>query len=81
VSESLLFAARAEPNMAKKKALYQQATEQIQNEAHVTNISMLAYSLTYKNLGGVGELPLAAGGPRRLVTNFGIDWTGVWSTK
>ena len=81
VSESLLFAARAEPNMAKKKALYQQATEQIQNEAHVTNISMLAYSLSYKNLGGVGELPLAAGGPRRLVTNFGIDWTGVWSTK
>ena len=81
VSESLLFAARAEPNMAKKKALYQQATEQIQNEAHVTNISMLAYSLAYKNLGGVGELPLAAGGPRRLVTNFGIDWTGVWSTK
>ena len=81
VSENLLFAARAEPNMAKKKALYQQATEQIQNEAHVTNISMLAYSLSYKNLGGVGELPLAAGGPRRLVTNFGIDWTGVWSTK
>ena len=81
VSENLLFAARAEPNLAKKKALYQQATEQIQNEAHVTNISMLAYSLSYKNLGGVGELPLAAGGPRRLVTNFGIDWTGVWSTK
>ena len=81
VSENLLFAARAEPNMAKKKKLYQQATQQLQEEAHVTNISMLAYSLTYKNLGGVGELPLAAGGPRRLMTNFGIDWTGVWSTK
>ncbi|GBL20519.1 oligopeptide-binding protein Opp [Acidimicrobiaceae bacterium] len=81
VSENLLFAARGESNMAKKKKLYQQATAQIQAEAHVTNISMLAYSLSYKNLGGVGELPLAAGGPRRLVTNFGIDWTGVWSTK
>jgi peptide/nickel transport system substrate-binding protein len=81
VSENLLFAARAEPNMAKKKKLYQQATEQIQNEARVTNIAMTAYSLSYKNLGGIGELPLAAGGPRRLVTNFGIDWTGVWSTK
>jgi len=77
----LLFAARAEPNMAKKKKLYQQATQQLQEEVHMTNISMLAYSLTYKNLGGVGELPLAAGGPRRLMTNFGIDWTGVWSTK
>ena len=81
VSENLLFAARAEPNMAKKKALYKQATEQLQNEARVTNIGMTAYSLSYKNLGGIGELPLAAGGPRRLVTNFGIDWTGVWSTK
>ena len=81
VSENLLFAARAEPNMAKKKKLYQQATQQLQEEVHMTNISMLAYSLTYKNLGGVGELPLAAGGPRRLMTNFGIDWTGVWSTK
>jgi len=81
VSENLLFAARAEPNMAKKKKLYQQATQQLQEEVHMTNISMLAYSLTYKNLGGVGELPLAAGGQRRLMTNFGIDWTGVWSTK
>ncbi len=81
VSENLLFAARGESNEAKKKALFKQATEQIQNEARVTNIAMLAYSLSYKNLGGVGELPLAAGGPRRLVTNFGIDWTGVWSTK
>jgi len=81
VSENLLFAARGESNLAKKKALYKQATEQIQNEARVTNIAMTAYSLSYKNLGGVGELPLAAGGPRRLVTNFGIDWTGVWSTK
>ena len=81
VSEPLLFAARGESNLAKSKKLYQQATAQIQAEAHVTNIAMLAYSLSYKNLGGVGELPLAAGGPRRLVTNFGIDWTGVWSTK
>ena len=81
VSENLLFAARGESNLAKSKKLYQQATAQIQAEAHVTNIAMLAYSLSYKNLGGIGELPLAAGGPRRLVTNFGIDWTGVWSTK
>ncbi|GDX33323.1 ABC transporter substrate-binding protein [Actinomycetes bacterium] len=81
VSENLLFAARAESNMAKKKKLYQQATQQLQEEVHMTNISMLAYSLTYKNLGGVGQLGLAAGGERRLMTNFGIDWTGVWSTK
>ena len=81
VSENLLFAARAESNKAKAKKLYAQATEQLQKEAHVTNISFISYTLSYNKLGGVGELGLAAGGPRRLITNFGIDWTGVWSTK
>ena len=81
VSENLLFAARAEPNKAKAKKLYMQATEQLQKEAHMTNISFISYTLSYNKLGGVGELGLAAGGPRRLITNFGIDWTGVWSTK
>ena len=81
VSENLLFAARAESNMAKKKKLYQDATAQIQAEARLTSLWRTSYMLSYKNLGGVGELPLAAGGQRRLVTNFGIDWTGVWSTK
>ena len=81
VSENLLFAARAESNKAKAKKLYAQATEQLQKEAHVTNISFISYTVSYNKLGGVGELGLAAGGPRRLITNFGIDWTGVWSTK
>ena len=81
VSENLLFAARAEPNKAKAQKLYAQATEQLQKEAHVANISFLQYTVTYNKLGGVGQLGLAAGGERRLITNFGIDWTGVWSTK
>ena len=81
VSENLLFAARAESNMAKKKKLYQDATAQIQAEARLTSLFRTTYMLSYKGLGGVGELPLAAGGQRRLLTNFGIDWTGVWSTK
>ncbi len=81
VSENLLFAARAESNIAKQKKLYQDATAQLQAEARLTSLWRTSYMLSYKNLGGVGELPLAAGGQRRLVTNFGIDWTGVWSTK
>ena len=81
VSENLLFAARAETNKAKSKKLYMQATEQLQKEAHLANIAHTQYQLTYNKLGGVGKLGLAAGGPRLLMTNFGIDWTGVWSTK
>jgi len=81
VSEKLLFAARAEPNKAKSKKLYMQATERLQKEAHLANIAHTQYQLTYNKLGGVGKLGLAAGGQRLLMTNFGIDWTGVWSTK
>jgi peptide/nickel transport system substrate-binding protein len=81
VSENLLFAARAESNKAKAKKLYMQATERLQKEAHLTNIAFTQFQLTYNKLGGVGKLGLAAGGQRLLMTNFGIDWTGVWSTK
>ncbi len=79
VSENLLTAARAEANPAKKKALYNKATLQLQQQAHLTNLVYLQYALSFgKKVQGVGQLGLAAGGERRLITNFGIDWTGVW---
>jgi len=79
VSENLLIAARAERNPGKKATLYKKATLQIQQQAHVTNLSYLQYGFTYgKKVQGVGQLGLAAGGERRLVTNFGIDFTGLW---
>lgn len=79
VSENLLIAARGEPNPAKKAALYKKATLQLQQQAHLTNVVYLQYALSYnKKVKGVGTLPLVAGGARRLMTNFGIDWTGVW---
>ena len=79
VSENLLVAARAESNPTKKANLYKKATLQIQQQAHLTNLSYLQYALTYgSKVKGVGQLPLVAGGARRLITNFGIDWTGVW---
>ena len=82
VSEKLLVAARAEPNAVKKLNLFKKATLQIQQQAHLTNVSYLQYALTYgKKVQGVGLLPLAAGGQRRLMTNFGIDWTGVWKSN
>ena len=82
VSEKLLVVARAEPNAVKKSNLYRKATLQIQQQAHLTNVSYLQYALTYgKKVQGVGLLPLAAGGQRRLMTNFGIDWTGVWKSN
>ncbi len=82
VSENLLVAARAEPNLARKSVLFKKATLQIQKQAHVTNLSYLQYALTYgSKVQGIGVLPLVAGGQRRLMTNFGVDWTGVWKSS
>jgi hypothetical protein len=40
------------------------------------------YSLfTTKSIGGVGSLPLPDGSTQRQVTNWGIDWTGVYTAK
>ena len=78
-SEALLIQARGTSNLAKQTALYKKATARLQSEAHLTNVVYQQYALTYgKKVQGVGALPLVAGGSRRLVTNFGIDWTGVW---
>jgi peptide/nickel transport system substrate-binding protein len=81
VSEELIWAAKAEANPAKRKALYAKATQQIQTEAHLTNIAYQKYALAYRtNVKGVGELGLVNGGKRKLMTNFGIDFTGVWKS-
>ena len=81
VSEDLIWQAKAEPNAAKRKALYGKATQQIQTEARLTTISYQKYALAYRtNVKGVGELGLTQGGQRKLMTNFGIDFTGVWKS-
>lgn len=82
VSEDLIWAAKAEPNLAKRTKLYQKATAQIQTEAHLTTIAYQKYILVHRlNVQGVGELGLTQGGKRKVMTNFGIDFTGVWLGK
>ena len=81
-TDQLLFAARAEPDLIKKTALYKQATRRLQAEARVTNLVYTQRAVVYnKNLKGIGELGLVAGGLPRLITNVGIDLTGVWLQK
>ena len=81
VSDELIYAAKAEPNLAKRTALYAKATQQIQSEARLTTIAYQKYALAYRtNVKGVGELGLTAGGKRKLMTNFGIDFTGVYKS-
>jgi len=81
VSEELIWQAKATANAAARKRVYARATEQIQKEARLTTISYQKYALAYRtNVKGVGELGLVNGGDRKLMTNFGIDFTGVWKS-
>ncbi|NBY57464.1 MAG: hypothetical protein EBQ57_03895 [Actinobacteria bacterium] len=81
VSEELIWQAKATANAAARKKVYARATEQIQKEARLTTISYQKYALAYRtNVKGVGELGLVNGGARKLMTNFGIDFTGVWKS-
>jgi peptide/nickel transport system substrate-binding protein len=91
--DELLYAAQALPNgasgnggtaaeKAAVKAAYQKATEYIQSEHLITSVAHGYYSLfATKSLKNVGKLKGPSGKTQRVVTNWGIDWTGVYLQK
>jgi ABC-type transport system substrate-binding protein len=61
---------------------YQAGTEYLQANAVMGSLYNFYYALfTTKSIGGVGSLRLPDGSPQRQVTNWGIDWTGVYKAK
>ena len=58
---------------------FQDGTEYLQMNAFMGALASHYYSLfTTKKLAGVGELRLPDDSVQRVVTNWGIDWTGVY---
>jgi ABC-type transport system substrate-binding protein len=58
---------------------FQDGTEYLQMNAYMGALTSHYYSLfTTKKLAGVGELRLPDESVQRVVTNWGIDWTGVY---
>lgn len=88
--DDLLYAAQALPNgasgnggtaaeKAAVKAAYAAATEYIQEQTIITQIGTGYYALyTTKKMQGIGKLKGPSGKTQRIVTNWGIDWTGVY---
>jgi ABC-type transport system substrate-binding protein len=88
--DDLLYAAQALPNgasgnggtaaqKAAVKAAYKAATEYIQEQTIITQIGTGYYNMfASKKLQGVGKLKGPSGKTQRVVTNWGIDWTGVY---
>ena len=61
---------------------YRSGTSYIQQNAFMGALASHYYSLfTTKKIAGVGKLKFPNGRTQRVVTNWGIDWTGVYKTS
>jgi hypothetical protein len=77
--DNAFFAGQAAATKASAKAKYQEGTAYLQTNGFMTSINHGYYTLfTTKKLGGIGTLQLPERKTQRLMTNYGIDWTGVY---
>ena len=79
--DNLFFAGQASQTRVGAKAKYAEGTAYLQTNGFMGNVTHTYYSIfTTKKLAGIGKLQLVKGKTQRVVTNFGIDWTGVYKT-
>jgi hypothetical protein len=80
--DKFFYDGQAAQTKALAKAKYAEGTAYLQENGFSTSINHGYYNLfASKKLGGIGTLQLDPGKTPRLVTNYGIDWTGVYKTK
>jgi ABC-type transport system substrate-binding protein len=81
--DDLFYAGQAAANKSVAKIKFQEATARLQSEGVMGAISNNYYTFftnNSKGLAGIGALQLVKGKTQRVVTNWGIDWTGVYKT-
>ena len=79
--DTIFYAGEAAQSKAGAKAKYAEGTAYLQTNGFMGNLTYQYYTLfTSKKLAGIGKLQLVKGKTQRVVTNFGIDWTGVYKT-
>ena len=77
--DTAFYAGQAAASKAGAKAQYQNGTAILQSQAIMGAILNFYYAFyAGKSLGGIGKLQIEKGKSQRLVTNWGIDWTGVY---
>ncbi|MEY3266027.1 MAG: hypothetical protein RJA15_473 [Actinomycetota bacterium] len=80
--DTLFYAGQAAKTKTLAKAEYAVATQYLQENAFIGALVDVYYSVfTTKKLGGIGTLQIEKGKTQRAVTNWGIDWTGVYKTS
>jgi peptide/nickel transport system substrate-binding protein len=76
--DDLLYAGQAAKTKAAAKKQHAAATAYMQSNGFMTSIQHQYYTMFYgKKLAGIGSLQIQKGKSQRLMTNWGIDWTGV----
>lgn len=79
--DSWFYEGQASPNKNTAKSKYRSGTAYLQSRAIMGAITHQYYTLfTTKKLSGIGQLQIVKGKTQRVVTNWGIDWTGVWKS-
>jgi ABC-type transport system substrate-binding protein len=79
--DTIFYAGQAAQTRTGAKVKYKEGTTYLQTNGFMGSINHIYYSVfTTKKLAGIGSLQLVKGKTQRVVTNFGIDWTGVYKT-
>lgn len=77
--DDLFYKGQAATTDAEAKKYFQEGTAYLQKNAFMGALTAHYYSLfTTNNLEGIGKLRLPDKSTQRIVTNWGIDWTGVY---
>ena len=77
--DKAFFAGEAAKSKALAKIKYKEGTAILQKNAMMGATFYFSYELfAGKNLGGIGKTPIELKKTQRLMTNWGIDWAGVY---
>ena len=80
--DQLFYEGQAKENAASAKSRFRAGTAYLQKNAIMGALNNFSYSLfTTKKLAGIGTLTLPNGKSQRTVSNWGIEWTGVYKKR
>ena len=80
--DQYFYDGQASANAKAAKSHFRAGTAYMQKQAIMGAVNTFYYSLfTTKKMAGIGTLTLPNGKTQRTITNWGIDWTGVYKTR
>jgi hypothetical protein len=79
--DDFFYKGQAASTSIEAKARFADGTAYIQKNSMMGSLAHVYYSIfASPTLGGIGQLSIEPGKTQRVVTNWGIDWTGVYIT-